>query len=289
MWRPIIVASLIVMAAARGASGQSQAPGTPSSQDLANQANNPAAPLSLIQFRDLFVPHIDGASGVSNGLQVQPVLPIGPFNSFPFVQLVKITFPIIISLPDPVGQQGQGDLQIFDLLTFKQTWGQWGVGPALVFPTASKSALGSGKYEAGPAVAVIYTGVKNLTAGAVVQNPISYAGAPDRDDVNNMLITPTFTFNLSGGWFVGIADYNCIIDWTSGGSVLLPMGVQVGRVVRIGKQPVSMSFEAGGAVMRPADTPKPGWILGFEFSPIFNFHVGPGVKIRGRGGAHAPH
>ena len=284
MWRSLSVAILLITVVARGASAQSQGTGTASAQDLANQANNPAAPLSLIQFRNILVPHIEGANGVSNGLQVQPVLPIGPFNSFPFVQLMKITFPIIISLPDPVGQKGQGDLQVFDLLTFKQKWGQWGVGPVLVFPTASKSALGSGKYEAGPAVAVIYTGVKNLTAGAIVQNPISYAGAADRDDVNTMLITPTFTFNLSGGWFVGMADYNTMIDWTSNGSVLLPIGVQAGRVVRIGKQPVSISIEAGGALVRPAGTPKPGWILGFELSPIFNFHLGPGVKIRGRGG-----
>ncbi len=55
------------------------------------------------------------------------------------------------------------------------------------------------------------------------------------------------------------------------------------KVVRIGKQPVSLSFEAGGAVARPAGTPNPGWIFGFEFSPIFNFHLGPGQKIKVRG------
>jgi len=278
-WK-LLTAALIIAVAARTAAAQTQAP---SAQDLANQANNPAAPLSLIQFRDILVPHIEGASGPSNGLQVQPVLPIGPFASFPHVQLVKITLPLAISLPDPVAQKGIGDLQIFDLLTFKTSWGQLGIGPVLVFPTASDTALGSGKYEAGPAGAVMYTGVKNLTAGAVIQNPISYSGAADRDDVNAMLITPTFTFNLNDGWFVGIADYNWTIDWTKGGSVLLPLGLQVGRVVRIGKQPVSLSIEAGGALLRPADSPRPGWIMGFEFSPIFNFHLGPGTKIRARG------
>ena len=34
---------------------------------------------------------------------------------------------------------------------------------------------------------------------------------------------------------------------------------------------------------RPAGTPDPGWILGFEFSPIFNWHLGPGQKIHLRG------
>ncbi len=62
---------------------------------------------------------------------------------------------------------------------------------ALVFPTANANPLGNGKYQAGPAFALIYTGIKNFTVGAIVQNPISYAGSPNRPNVNNMLITPT--------------------------------------------------------------------------------------------------
>jgi len=56
----------------------------------------------------------------------------------------------------------------------------------------------------------------------------------------------------------------------------------VGKVVTIGRQPVSLSVEVGGTAVRPEGTPNPGWILGFELSPIFNFHVGPGEKIKVR-------
>jgi hypothetical protein len=178
-----------------------------------------------------------------------------------------------------------GDLQLFDLLSIKQSWGRWGVGPTLVFPTATETLLGAGKWQAGPSVAMIYTGIKNLTAGFVLQNPISYAGSPNRPAVNEMIITPTFTFNLPQGWFAGMSDYNFTWDWENAGAATIPLGLQVGKVVRIGKQPVSLSFEAGGAAARPAGTPSPGWILGFTFSPIFNFHVGPGQRIRVRGEA----
>jgi hypothetical protein len=34
-----------------------------------------------------------------------------------------------------------------------------------------------------------------------------------------------------------------------------------------------VSFEAGGAAAAPRSTPAPGWILGFEFSPIFKGHI----------------
>ena len=138
-----------------------------------------------------------------------------------------------------------------------------GVGPALVFPTASANQLGAGKYQAGPSFALIYTGLNNLTAGAVIQNPISYAGSPNRPNVNNMIITPTFTFNLQEGWFVGMSDYNWTFNRENGGALTFPIGVQVGKIIRIGKQPFSLSAEVGGVAARPANTPSPGWLFGF--------------------------
>jgi hypothetical protein len=59
---------------------------------------------------------------------------------------------------------------------------------------------------------------------------------------------------------------------------MIPIGLQVGKVVRIGNQPISLSIEAGRAVARPSDMPDPGWIFGFEITPIFNFHIGPNEK-----------
>jgi hypothetical protein len=258
-----------------------------SAKDIANQANNPAAPLTIFQFRNILLPSPDGKTGAANSFELQPVLPIGPFKAFPWVQLMKITIPIYNTVPgdaagygQATGDSGFGDLQLFDLISIKQSWGRWGFGPALTFPTASDTALGAGKWQAGPSAAFIYTGIKDLTAGAIVQNPISYAGSADRADVNQMIITPTFTFNLEEGWFLGLSDYDWTFDWENDGGTMLPLGVQVGRVIRIGKQPFSLSFEVGRAAVRPAGTPDPGWILGFEVSPIFNFHLGPGEKVK---------
>jgi hypothetical protein len=249
---------------------------------LADQAANPAAPLTQIQIRDILLPKVAGTDGATNLLQLQPVVPIGPFKSLPFLQLVKITLQVP-SLPGPVNDSGFGDLSLFDLVSIKTSWGRWGFGPALVFPTAASEELGAGKWQAGAAVALIYTGTKNLTAGAVLQNPISFAGDADRPDVNELIIAPTLTVNLTKGWFAGLSDFNWTFDWKDGGAATIPVGVQVGKIVRIGRQPLNVSVEAGRAVVRPDGTPDPGWIFGFEFSPIFNWHVGPGEKITLRG------
>ena len=269
-----------------------------SAQELANQVNNPAAPVTLIQFRDILLPDPSSVNGAINGLQMQPVVPIGPFHSFPHAQLMKISIPLALSTPGlapptgcvgcpPIstGASGMGDMQVFDLLSIKASWGRWGFGPALIFPTATEPQLGAGKWQAGPSVALIVTAIKNLTAGFVIQNPISFAGSPNRPAVNQMIITPTFTFNLKDGWFVGMSDYNFTWNWENGGAATIPIGMQVGKVVRIGKQPVSLSIEAGGVAARPAGTPDPGLVLGFELSPIFNFHLGPGQKVKVRGKA----
>ena len=163
-----------------------------SASELANQINNPAAPVRFVQFRNILFPNIPGTDGVTNSFQIQPVIPIHKSKKIPFLQLIKMTLPIS-SAPGPINQKGLGDMQFFDLVSIKQSWGRWGFGPALVFPTATSKALGAGKWQAGPSFAAIYTGVENLAIGAILQNPISFAGDSSRPAVNNLIITPTFT------------------------------------------------------------------------------------------------
>ena len=57
--------------------------GAANARALANQVNNPAAPVTLIQFRNVLLPDVEGADGATNEFQIQPVLPIGPFPTFP--------------------------------------------------------------------------------------------------------------------------------------------------------------------------------------------------------------
>jgi hypothetical protein len=273
-----LAAAAIVLALATGDVGAQSTPqggpqaGPADARALANQVNNPAAPVTLIQFRDVLLPSVHGADGATNEFQIQPVLPLGPFPSLPILQLMKITLPFP-SLPSPTSAGGFGDMQVFDLISIKESWGRWGFGPALVFPTASDSKLGQGKWQAGLSVALMYTGVKHLTAGAILQNPISFAGKSDRADINNLIITPTLTYNLPDGWFAGLSDFNWTFDWKNDGAATIVLGAQVGRVFSVDTHGFSLSFEAGGAVTRPHSIPRPGWILGFEFSPIFKGHI----------------
>jgi hypothetical protein len=240
--------------------------GSVGSRALANQVNNPTAPLTLIQFRDVVAPRVPSFGNPSNLLQLQPVFPIFPSWLLPFEQLMKMTLPFPTT-PGPGSETGLGDFSFFDVVTFNQSWGKWGFGPALVFPSATSTNLGQGKWQAGPAVAVIYTGVKNLTVGVVAQNPISFAGPSDRASVNTLSLTPTLTYNLPHGWFAGYNDFDITFDWENGGRATVPIGPQVGKIFALGKIAVSFSVEGAWVPVKPSGNPD--WLACFEFTVIF--------------------
>jgi hypothetical protein len=239
-----------------------------SARALANQANNPAAPLTTVQFRDVVAPTVPGFDTPANVLQIDPVLPIFPSRLLPFTQLLKLTLQVPTT-PGPGSATGFGDIDLFDLVTVKQSWGMWGFGPSLVFPTASSEQLGQGKWQAGPSIALIYTGIHNLTAGAVLQNPISFAGQSDRHSVSALTITPTLTYNLPHGWFAGYSDFDWTFDWKNDGAATIPVGLQAGRIFKLGKVPVSLSLEGAWNAVRPDNTSTPNWLIGVEFTVIF--------------------
>lgn len=232
--------------------------------ELAQQINDPTAPLSLVLIKDIIVLDYPGYSGIVNILQVQPVIPIKT-KHLP-LQLIKATFPIL-SLPDTINKTNIGDFQIFDLLTFKQKWGRWGAGVAMIFPTGSTPDFGSGKWQVGPAVALFYTGSKILVAGAIFQNVVSFAGDANMPKVNTLLITPTITFTSAKGWFGGFSDFDITIDWENKEGVIIPLGLQAGKVFKVNKIPLSLSLEAAANATHSAQTPS--WMMAIEFNVIF--------------------
>lgn len=233
---------------------------------LAEQVNNPTSPLTQIQLRDVLSSNVPGYDGSANLFQIVPIMPI-PHNSlFGFDQLMKITFQVP-STPDPNGETGFGDIDLFDLYTMNESWGRWGAGLSFVFPTASSDNLGAGKWQIGPAIALMYIGIPNLVFGAVFQNPISFAGDQSRADINTLIIAPTITYTFADGWFAGYGDFNWSFDWENNGQTTIPLGLQAGKVVSLKSLPISLSLEGCWLAVHPDNTPE--WLMGFECVLIF--------------------
>lgn len=243
-------------------------------KSLANTVNDPTAPITLLQLRNLFAPAWSGSSGGATVMEAEFVFPIAQGRLIPVSELTRITIPYIW-LPDAAGGvAGFGDLSYFDIGLIPAKWGRWGPGITLVIPTgASTTALTQGKWQFGPALAVIVTDIPDLQAGLVLQNPISFAGPSERPTVNTLTISPTLTYNFEGGWFAGYSDFVLSFDWTDGGAATIPVGLQVGRVMKLGSRHFVFSAEAATFVVRATDA-DPEWAIGLEAAWVIKLHPG---------------
>ena len=81
----------------------------------------------------------------------------------------------------------------------------------------------------------------------------SFAGDDDRDDVNAMLIQPFVNCNLPDGWYL-VSSPIITANWEaedSDDTWLVPVGGGVGKIFRIGKQPMNGQFQVFYNVEKP--------------------------------------
>jgi hypothetical protein len=152
----------------------------------------------------------------------------------------------------------------------------WGAGPVFVLPTATSRALGQGKFSVGPSVvALVQPGP--WTIGALINNVWSIAGPSDRADVNQMMLQYFINYNLKKGWYISLspivtANWNASSDnvWT------VPVGGGVGRILRLGFQPVNISAAFYGNAVHP--TGGSPWGMRLQISFLFPKRPEPAKK-----------
>ncbi|MEC8441765.1 MAG: neuromedin U [Cyanobacteriota bacterium] len=248
----------------------------PDQAALAKAAQNPIASMISIPFQWNATPGTQWAPNsvdpdanhdkVMNVVNVQPVFPfklnddwtlvtrtIVPFINTPFA---KPTFDLT-----PTGEPyfggwrekytlGVGDINPtgFFVPTLEGDF-TIGFGPTLSAPI-SDAPLSSGKWTAGPALVGVYT-KGPWVVGGLVNNMWSFAGDDDRKDVNKMLIQPFVNYNLPKGWYISFSPI-ITADWENeDNGWTLPVGAGVGRVFKLGKQPLNVSFHAYYNAVKP--------------------------------------
>jgi hypothetical protein len=128
----------------------------------------------------------------------------------------------------------------------------WGAGPVFVLPTATSKVLGQGKLSMGPSlVALIQPG--KWTIGALTNNAWSVAGPSDRSDVNQMTLQYFVNYNLKKGWYLSSAPV-ITANWkaSTGNVWTVPVGGGVGRILRLGFQPVNIAAQFYGNAAHPS-------------------------------------
>ncbi len=217
-------------------------------EQLEEEFTDPLSSLPQIVVRDAYTPANFGTNLQTNQLLVRPIIPRVPPNTLlPWVQLIRPTF-ALLTVPSLRGGSRTefGDLPLFDLavlpwLTRENSGLLVGVGPTFVFPTATSRSAGQGAWQAGPAMGAVYSGLRGLLIGFVLQNPVSFAyTSPKRPPQNTLEFQPVIALHLWEKWYLRSAEANWQMGWRRHSPTTLPLSLGLGRTfVRPGLPPMS--------------------------------------------------
>jgi hypothetical protein len=234
--------------------------------DLAKKLANPVADLISVPIQSNYDFGIGPGDGTRWTTNVQPVIPIGINDDWNVIS--RTILPIIDQEGiDPAGvtdEFGLGDTVQSFFFSPKASDPIWGVGSALLIPTATDEVLGLEKWGIGP-TAVVLKQDGPWTYGALANHLWDVAGDDDRAGVNATFLQPfvsyitdtktTFTLNSESTY-----------DWRNN-EWNIPLNFVVSQLVMIGGQPVQFS----GGVRYYLDTPDGGPEWGLRLGMTFLF------------------
>jgi len=252
-------------------------------EDLAKKSQNPIGNMISLPMQNNTYFDVGPAEEWANSFQFQPVYPVnfGKVNlinrtiiPISYIAEQEVTVPAATVFEtntftfesDSVGGLGNITYQGF-LSPAEPGKIIWGAGPVLQIPTASDERLGSDKWSGGAGV-VALTMPGKWVLGFLGYNIWSFAGPSDEEDVNSMLFQYFVNYNLSNGWYLSstpviTANWEADKDerWT------VPFGLGLGRLIKIGKQPVDIKIQPFWYAEKPDNGPE--WSLQIQVKLLF--------------------
>jgi hypothetical protein len=193
--------------------------------DLSSQATDPTAALMTLGLIGTYTGEYHGdAPALDEHTSVLKLQPVIPFRAWGASNILRISLPYTL---DGRGQEGLGDVTIFDLVTLDRSWGRVGVGPVL---TLARDPAAPDALVLGPAVGAVYQASPTLNLGLFNQNVFG-------GDTSISQLQPIVAYQLGDGWALSAGDLQFVYDWRDSRWLSLPVGCQLGKVVRLWKQP----------------------------------------------------
>lgn len=219
---------------------------------LAKASQNPVSSLISVPFENNVNFGIGPNDDISNVLNVKPVYPVNINENWNWIH--RAIIPGVYqenSLPGGDDIYGVGDITYQGFLTPAKTDKLiWGVGPVLSMPTGAND-LTSNKWSGGPG-AVVLTMPGHWVVGALAFNVWSMGGLGDAPNVNLFNFQYFINYNMPDGWYLSSTP-TIMANWEAdGGDVwTVPLGGGLGKIFRIGKQPLNFRTVAYYNVHKP--------------------------------------
>ncbi len=193
--------------------------------DLSSQATDPTASLMSFNFIGAYTGSFHGPNnGEPDHALDLTFRPVIPFTAFGKPNILRMTLPYHAN---GRGDKGLDSVSLFDLVILNRSWGRLAVGG--VATLANESAADT--FVIGPAVGAIWALSRKTKLGLFNQNVFG-------GDTAVSQFQPIAAYQLGNGWSVSAGDLQFTYDWKRSKWINVPIGFQVGKVTRIGNQPV---------------------------------------------------
>lgn len=208
---------------------------------VAKKLANPIASMISVPFQNNTDVGIGTNNGSRNTLNIQPVIPVKISSRINLIN--RIVLPVI-SQHDLHGEgtheNGLGDALLsafFSPALSKNGW-VWGVGPAILVPTATNDFLGAKRFAAGP-TGIVLKQTKGWTIGVLTNQIWSTSGDEGDIEINQLFVQPFLTYNWKSGASVGM-NSEIIQNW-EGNNTTAFLNPIISGVTKLGGQIISVT------------------------------------------------
>ncbi|QDT53076.1 hypothetical protein Pan44_10910 [Caulifigura coniformis] len=218
--------------------------------DLASKSQNPVSDLASVPIQNNFDFGIGSEDRTRYIGNLQPVVPLKLNEDWNLISRAIIPFE---NVPIGIDERADGIGNIVGQFFFSprnDSEFTWGVGPSIIFPTASEPTLGSDDWGTG-VCAVGLISAKPIVAGALVNQMFTTRGASQP-----FLFQPFFNYNLPKGYFLSlIGEANA--DWQQDDKNRwsIVAGPGAGRVFPLFGQPLNVSCRFAPYLASPSGGP----------------------------------
>lgn len=231
-----------------------------------HDAQNPIANTISVPFQNNTYFGAGPLHKTANVLVIQPVIPMKLNEDWNVIgrYVTPIEYLPRVS-PDQGSEFGLGNMQPEFYFSPAHT-GKiiWGAGPKLYLPTATDHGLGTNRFGGGP-TAVALTIQGHWVAGLIANNVWAGSG---KNRIDQMTLNPFVNYNMKDGWYLASAPI-ITSNWVAKSSDrwTVPLGGGIGRLFKIGEQPVNVRLQGLYNVVRPDNGPS--WQFQLQVQLLF--------------------